>query len=84
MSMRKLERRVYCFDENFKDMGWTRVVMAEDLKRCASCGYRHIEDWYQDEDHEVKPTGSVCTLHDRKVSQDDFCVWWDKEGNEIL
>ena len=79
--MRKLEMRVYAFDENFKDLGWIRVVMAEDLKRCASCGYRHIENYYQD-GHEIKPTGSICTLHNREVHQDDFCAWWDKVGDE--
>lgn len=77
--MRRLEQRVYAFDEQFKDLGWIRVVMAKDLKRCASCMYRHIENYYEDEGHEIKPTGYICTLHDRNINKDDFCVWWERE-----
>ena len=80
--LNKLEQTVYAFDDQFKDLGWIRVVMAKDLKRCGSCGYRHIANWYKDEDHEIKPTKSYCTLHDRVVHQDDFCAWWDKVGDE--
>lgn len=82
MKLKKLERMVYAFDEEYNDLGKINIVMAKDLKRCNTCGWMQPIEFHDPYTRERGVMGHYCGCHDCECNLDDFCAWWDRYGGE--
>ena len=80
-----LEKTIYAFDDEFHDLGWTKVVMAEDLHRCATCGWHAVKEYAIPDGfggYERGTDGLFCGRWDTDCNAEDFCAWWDEYGGD--